>query len=196
MAGPRPAGWAVPAGHCVPPLGPRLPERERSETGEQLDWSPTPLPGLGAAHSLLDGMEGQWRWQHSARGMAPACLSRTIAVPTSQMRKPKHSTSQRVRVDPGETPRSRAHPHAPHGLLFPGAFGIHPCSWRGTGVTATQHRPAPITVMPPPPASRAPPASAGSRAHPQGTGRPATGGLAVDYKGPRGTSIPTWPQPL
>lgn len=37
-----------------------------------------------------------------------------------------------------------------------------------------------------PPASWAPPASAGSRAHPRGTGRPVTGGLGVGDKAPRG----------
>lgn len=71
MAGPRPAGWAVLAGHRVPRLGPRLPGQGTSETGEQLDRSPPPTPGLGAARSLLDGREGQRRWRHSACGMAP-----------------------------------------------------------------------------------------------------------------------------
>ena len=186
----------MPAGHCAPPLGPRLLGRERSETGEQLGPSPPSLPGRGAAWSLLDGREAPRRWRHSARGTAPACLSRTIAVPTSPMRKLETQHQPASQGGPGETPSSLAHPRGPCSLLFPGAVGVHPCSWRGTRVTATRHRPAPVTVMPPPPASRAPPASAGSRAHPRGTGRPATGGLAVDDEGPAGTSIPTWPRPL
>lgn len=44
-----------------------------------------------------------------------------------------------------------------------------------------------------PPASWAPPASAGSQAHPQGTGRPVTGGLGVHDKVPRGPPSPRGP---
>lgn len=123
-------------GRCLQAAGPRLPGRERYETGQR--WTCPPPPGLGAARFLLDGREGQRRWWHSAHDTAPGVLLTDYSSPHVTDEEAGNSTSQQVRED--ETPSGLAHPRAPCGLLLP---GVHTRPGRGTRVTATRRRPAP-----------------------------------------------------
>lgn len=118
LAGPRPAGWAVPAGCWA----------QAPWTGEIRDWT------------ALDLSPAPWAWgcplPPGRQGGAAVLVA--LSSPHVTDEEAGNSTSQQVRED--ETPSGLAHPRAPCGLLLP---GVHTRPGRGTRVAATWRRPAP-----------------------------------------------------
>lgn len=164
-------------------LGPGSPDRRDT----RLDSAgPVPPPwawGCPLPPGRQGGTAGAGGTQRVTRPLA--CFSRTIAVPTSQMRKPE--TAPASRSGWMRPPAAWPTPTLPAACSSQGSTRDQAEARASRPHGAGQHRDTA------PPASRAPPASARSPARPGGAGRPVTDGLGVDDNVPQGPPSPRGP---